>query len=180
VPSVRPPTASTADLERLARLVASASHGRLELQVDARQIRLAVRDDILFPRGSAELGAIGRGLLDDLVVGPLSEPLDISVEGHSDDLPIATHRFPSNWELSSFRATRVARYLVEHGVPEGRIRVSGYADTRPRVPNDSPEHRAQNRRVDIVLQLPASPGKLESQRALMPPPEPDTGNWTQI
>jgi len=175
-----PPARPSADLERLARRVAGASRGRLELQVDARQIRLAVRDDILFPRGSAELGPAGRGLLDDLVTGLLSEPLEISVEGHSDDLPIATPRFPSNWELSSFRATRVARYLIEQGVPEGRIRVSGYADTHPRVPNDSPEHRAQNRRVDIVLQLPAAPGKQAPQRAPLPLQVPDRGGWAQI
>ncbi|MDK2959817.1 MAG: chemotaxis protein MotB, partial [Bacillota bacterium] len=74
------------------------------------------------------------------------------VEGHTDNLPINTYRFPSNWELSTARATTVVRYLAEkHGIPPDRLSAAGYGEWRPVAPNDTPEHRAQNRRVDIVV-----------------------------
>jgi chemotaxis protein MotB len=139
------------ELEQVLQRVAQAADERLDLSYDQREIRLEVRDDILFPLGSAELGAEGRALLTQLAGTLATEDLRISVEGHTDDLPIATERFPSNWELSSFRATTVARHLIGQGVPETRIRITGYADTRPRVANDSPANRARNRRVSIVL-----------------------------
>jgi len=79
-------------------------------------------------------------------------PNDISVEGHTDNVPITGGPFASNWELSAIRATTVLRYLVSNdGLPEDRMSATGYADTRPLVPNDTPEHRQQNRRVDIVV-----------------------------
>jgi len=82
----------------------------------------------------------------------LAFPYNITVEGHTDDQPIHTERFPSNWELSTARAISVMRYLSERrGVPAARMGVAGYADIHPVVPNDSPEHRAANRRVEFVF-----------------------------
>ncbi|EWG98544.1 hypothetical protein Q427_29990 [Halomonas sp. BC04] len=76
---------------------------------------------------------------------------DVSVEGHTDSIPIATARFPSNWELSSARAIAVLRYLAELGIDIERLRAVGYAETRPLESNDSAEGRAMNRRVELLL-----------------------------
>lgn len=132
-----------------------ATHGEqqhLELLLDRHQLRLEVGNDILFPSGTADLTAPGRSLLADVAEALHDDRLAISVEGHTDDVPITTARFPSNWELSSIRATTVARELIALGIPEDRLRVIGHADTRPRAANDSPANRALNRRVSLVLE----------------------------
>ncbi|RTR04446.1 OmpA/MotB family protein [Halomonas nitroreducens] len=114
-------------------------------------VTLRIEDRLLFSSGRANLTGDGRQVL-----GRLAERLGdftghISVEGHTDSLPIATSRFPSNWELSTGRASAVVRYLAEAGVPRGRLRAIGYADTQPLAGNDSPEGRAANRRVELLL-----------------------------
>jgi chemotaxis protein MotB len=76
----------------------------------------------------------------------------ISVEGHTDDVPIATPQFPSNWELSSARASGVVRHFVGRGLHPDRFKAIGYAATRPLERNDSPEARARNRRVNLMLE----------------------------
>ena len=77
----------------------------------------------------------------------------ISVEGHSDDVPIQTIMFPSNWDLSAQRALVVAHGLLDSGVLDSkRISVSGFADSKPLMPNDSAINRAKNRRVELVLE----------------------------
>lgn len=81
----------------------------------------------------------------------------VLVTGHTDDLPIANRRFASNWELSAARAAAVGRALLAQGLEPGRLTIRGLADQRPRVPNDSPAHRARNRRVEIELS-PLKPG----------------------
>lgn len=109
-----------------------------------------------FGSGSAELSDEGKALLQTMRQGALSaqETQDyiITVEGHTDNIPIATLQFPSNWELSTGRAAAVVRYLIELGIPAQRLRVAGYADTFPKVANDTPENRAQNRRVVMKLE----------------------------
>ena len=137
-----------------------AAHGEqqnLELLLDRHQLRLEVGNDILFPSGTADLADAGRSLLAELSDALSDDRLKISVEGHTDDVPINTARFPSNWELSSIRATTVARELIALGVPQQRLRVTGYADTRPRADNDSPANRALNRRVSLVLEIAEDP-----------------------
>lgn len=137
-----------------------AIHGEqqhLELLLDRHQLRLEVGNDILFPSGTADLTAPGRSLLADVAEALHDDQLEISVEGHTDDVPINTARFPSNWELSSIRATTVARELIALGIPEHRLRVTGHADTRPRAANDSPVSRALNRRVSLVLEWAEAP-----------------------
>jgi chemotaxis protein MotB len=75
----------------------------------------------------------------------------ITVSGHTDNVPISTSQFRSNWDLSVMRATTVAHQLIAAGIAPERLLASGHADTQPRVPNDTPEHRALNRRIDITL-----------------------------
>ena len=109
-------------------------------------------DKSLYDSGSAELRTETRHILD-VVNGQLRiRKNDIRVEGNTDDVPIHTAQFPSNWELSAARAVGVARYLVEtDGLSPKRLEVAGYGEFRPRVPNDNDEHRQANRRVDIVV-----------------------------
>jgi chemotaxis protein MotB len=79
-------------------------------------------------------------------------PNVIRVEGHTDDVPIHTTQFASNWELSTARATRVVQLLIEQGgLPADRLSAAGYGEYHPRVGNDSAANRARNRRVDIVI-----------------------------
>jgi len=111
-----------------------------------------VTDDMLFPKGEADVTPGTARLLDKVssIIAKTSNL--IRVEGHTDDLPINTTRFPSNWELSTSRATTVVRYLIEHDrIDPARISAAGYADSRPLVPNDSEANRRFNRRVDIVI-----------------------------
>ncbi|AMD01802.1 OmpA/MotB family protein [Halomonas chromatireducens] len=114
-------------------------------------ITLRIDDNLLFSSGQADLTSQGREVL-----GRLRELLqsfdgDVSVEGHTDSIPIATARFPSNWELSSARAIAVLRYLAELGVDIERLRAVGYAETRPLASNETAEGRAENRRVELLL-----------------------------
>ena len=76
----------------------------------------------------------------------------VRVEGHTDDRPIFTQRYQSNWELSTARATSVVTFLVENmNIPSQRLAIAGYGEFRPLGPNDSDANRAKNRRVDIVV-----------------------------
>lgn len=109
-------------------------------------------DGTLFDLGSAELKPSAKQVLDRVAEVLSAVPNPVLIEGHTDNLPIRTAQYPSNWELSAARAARVLRYLVQKGgIPAERLIAVGYADTRPLVPNSSPANRAQNRRVDIAV-----------------------------
>jgi chemotaxis protein MotB len=111
-----------------------------------------VTDDVLFASGSAELSPHGRRILDVIEPTLADLPNRITVDGHTNSLPIATDRFPSNWELSADRATGVLRYLARPGgLPVARLSASGYADTRPLRPPSDPRALRVNRRVEIVV-----------------------------
>jgi chemotaxis protein MotB len=114
-------------------------------------ITLRIDDNLLFASGEAQLTRQGREVIKALV--PTLEAFDgtISVEGHTDNIPISTPRFPSNWELSMSRAIAVLRYFIEAGIPETRLRAIGYADTQPLQSNETAAGRAANRRVEILL-----------------------------
>lgn len=121
-----------------------------------------VSDQVLFEPGSADLRPEGRAVLDGLADALVALPNHVAIEGHTDDVPIATARFPSNWELSTARATSVLQYLLAaHGFPPQRLTASGYGEQHPVASNAEPAGRARNRRVDIaVLSMtpPAPPG----------------------
>jgi chemotaxis protein MotB len=113
-----------------------------------------VTDKVLFDLGSADLRPQGARVLD--AIGPSLAKVGntLSVEGHTDNIPISGGAFPSNWELSTERATTVLRYLLSKRVSPRRVSAAGYADQRPLVGNDTPAHRARNRRVAIVVLNP--------------------------
>lgn len=111
-----------------------------------------VTDKVLFDSGAAALRPGSQSILD-AIGEPLSRiPNDIAVEGHTDNSPINTSQYPTNWELSTARATSVLRYLVDQdGVAPTRIGATGYGEMRPAVPNDTAAHKAQNRRVEVIV-----------------------------
>ncbi|GMQ86999.1 MAG: hypothetical protein BMS9Abin08_0197 [Gammaproteobacteria bacterium] len=126
---------------------------RVEVAVHPGEVNLEISDSILFARGSAALTHEGRALLKDLAEVLGGQPYTLSVEGHTDNIPIETTRYPSNWELSSARAAVVTRKLIEQGIAPDRVRAIGYGETRPLADNRTPEGRSRNRRVSFILQL---------------------------
>ncbi|WP_186455618.1 OmpA family protein [Nitrospirillum pindoramense] len=132
----------------LNQLEAAGRPAGLDVIVSDRKLTIAIKDRILFASGKADLAAPGRQLLRAVAHSLRALTGVITVEGHTDDVAIATARFPTNWELSSARATAVVRELIADGVEPGRLRAVGYADTKPLDPHD----RAANRRVTIVVE----------------------------
>lgn len=131
----------------------------VQVSVQKGQINLQIPDSILFAAGTANLNEAGLPVLDRIAELLKGSRYGVSIEGHTDNTPIRSLRYPSNWELSAARASAVLRYLIARGVPAERMRAIGYADTRPVAPNDNPASRAQNRRVALVLHLaPPSEG----------------------
>lgn len=128
----------------------------VQVAVSPGAVNVEIADSVLFVPASAELNPHGRLVLERLAQALARNNLAVSVEGHTDDLPIRNERFPSNWELSSHRATTVTRYLVVRGIAPGRLRAIGYAETRPKANNDTPQGRARNRRVSLVVHLDAT------------------------
>ncbi len=112
-----------------------------------------VTDNVLYAVGSAELEPEGRSVLDAMASALAVLPNNIAIEGHTDNQPIiGGGLYPTNWELSTARATSVLRYLIDtHHLNPARLSAAGYADTRPLVPNTSPANQALNRRVEIVV-----------------------------
>lgn len=159
-PDVMQTAAERSDDRSLQRLLTelerSALAGRVEVSVLPGAVNLEISDHILFAPASAALTAGGRALLDDLAATLKALPYALSVEGHTDDVPIRTARYPSNWELAAARASTVTRHLIEGGLAAGRVRAIGYAETRPRADNLTPAGRARNRRVAFVLRMPES------------------------
>ncbi len=131
--------------------------GQVEVISSAQAVIVRIADRILFASGRAGLEVSGVELVRRLAPVLAKAGSTISIEGHTDNVPISTFVYPSNWELSAARAATVLRQLVDLGLPPGRLRAIAYADTHPVVPNDTPEHRAQNRRVELVIASGTSP-----------------------
>ncbi len=125
--------------------------GEFKIAYEAIGIRLILQEKLLFDSGSADIKPETRVILDKIYEILKDLPNPVEVEGHTDNIPISTERFPSNWELSTARAGAVVRYLIAKGINPERLKASGYADTRPIASNATPEGRAQNRRVEIVI-----------------------------
>lgn len=125
--------------------------------IDERGVIVSFKDSALFESGSARLRPDAEDMLRRFAQMIYALPNDIAVEGHTDDQPISTSRFPSNWELSAQRAGAVARYLEGNGVEGQRMEVIGRGPHNPRFRNDSPEKRALNRRVEVII-APQRPG----------------------
>jgi chemotaxis protein MotB len=138
---------------RLARDLADAIRlDRIRMHRDARGLILSLPEQAAFAVASSEVSNEARQMIDRIAAAVAPTPNAIRVEGHTDDVPIRTSRFTSNWELSTARASAVVEYLVtSSGLAPERLSAAGYGEFHPRVPNDTPENRASNRRIDLVI-----------------------------
>ncbi|MEJ7713938.1 MAG: OmpA family protein [Pyrinomonadaceae bacterium] len=112
---------------------------------------VSLADAGFFDAGEAELRVEAVPMITALAESLRSSDAMIRVEGHTDSIPISTSRFPSNWELSTARASKVLSELLARGVQSSRLSLAGYAGERPIADNSTPEGRARNRRVDLVV-----------------------------
>jgi chemotaxis protein MotB len=145
--------------ERIEAALAAAGHaGAARFEIDERGLVVhIVADQVLFDAEEAVLRPEGQQLLDALAPTLREVPNDLGVEGHANHLPVTPGGpWPSNWELSAYRATTVVRYLTTDGVPGTRMVANGYSDTRPLVPPTDPNSISVNRRVDVVVLSDAS------------------------
>ena len=115
-------------------------------------MRIILTGDLLFDVGESELSSEARTSLQTVVEVMRHTPYMINIVGHTDNLPMRSNRFKSNWELSVARASTVARFLIDEiGMNPNQFVVSGYASYRPIEPNTTAENRAKNRRVEIIV-----------------------------
>jgi chemotaxis protein MotB len=155
------------------RLERELADGSVALGVDARGVVISLRESGSFPVGSADLTPVSREVLGKIAATLADLDSTVRVEGHTDDVPIKTPRFASNWELSTARAINVVQYLVTGGgLAASRLSASGYGEFHPRVPNDSPDNRAKNRRVDLVILNPVTRA---SEEPAAPAAAPEAG-----
>lgn len=140
----------------------------VEIMEEERGLVVSIKDTLLFSSASAELNPQARDIIKKLAQSLVMVPNYIRIEGHTDNIPINTARFPSNWELSVMRACNVMHvFQDEAGISPERLSAVGYGEYRPRVPNTSPDNQAINRRVDIVI-LKKDYDKIESQAGVNP------------
>lgn len=134
------------------QLEAELERGQIRIQELRGQLQVSAADDVLFDSGLAQIKPEGQRLLAAVAeqIGKFSG-YSVRVEGHTDNRPISTARFPSNWDLSAARAVEVVRFLVSVGVDPAMLSAVGYGSHHPVVANDTPENRARNRRIEIVL-----------------------------
>ena len=142
-------------------LQSEVASGRVAIEQLRDGLNVKLTQAVLFPSGSAQVEAEGTELLGKVAHRLLELPHRIQVQGHTDNVPIAgrlAERYPSNWELAGARAASVVRILAERGVPPQRLSAVSLADTQPVAPNDTPEGRAANRRIEIrLVPAPGSP-----------------------
>ncbi|RTZ47715.1 protein MotD [Candidimonas sp. SYP-B2681] len=125
----------------------------IDVIVNERSVSFRIKNEILFSTAQADLSLEGLAVLKQLVPVFNSVEHSITVEGHTDSVPmLRNRRFPSNWELSGARAASVVRYLEANGVASGRLRAVGNAYTKPLASNNTPEGRASNRRVELIME----------------------------
>ncbi|MCC6990148.1 MAG: OmpA family protein [Acidobacteria bacterium] len=149
-PPVDPAVALRDEVERA--LAPELAAGYLQIVEDPRGLVVEVPEAGAFDVGQADLAPEARAMLSRIATMLSALPNAVRVEGHSDTTPIRTPQYASNWDLSTARATRVVAFLVTTaGLAPARLSAAGYAEFRPRASNATPEGRARNRRVDLVL-----------------------------
>ena len=132
-------------------IVAEGLQDDVDAEIDGRGVIVRIDGQVLYARGDAELKPASASMLTRIARLIQGTEHRLMIEGHTDDLPIQTVRYPSNWELSTARAIAGMQFLVDHGVDAARVGVAGYANLRPIEPNDTAAHRAANRRVEFVF-----------------------------
>ncbi len=152
----------------LARFRPLIDAGKLRVKIVDGRMVVELASDVLFPSGSAKLSKEGRASIDEVAVLLAGIPdRNFQVEGHTDNVPIHTTAYPSNWDLAADRALNVVKAMVEAGMPAERISAASYGEAKPAQSNETPEGRAANRRIEIVVvpDLSSLPGFEELNRA---------------
>jgi chemotaxis protein MotB len=144
-------------LQQMAQLAENAmspliAQGLVDVQVNGGVVDIAIRSDILFASGSALLAPEAHPVIRQLAEVLGMFPNSIQVKGHTDNVPIASGSYPSNWELSAARSASVVHMLVEGGIDPRRLAVVAYGEYRPVLPNTTPDGRNANRRVVLTIQ----------------------------
>lgn len=139
--------------EELSKLIVENNYSNsIQLEENERGVTIHILDDILFPPGKADMNESSKLVLKKLAKVLSTIPNDIRIEGHTDNIPIFTERYPSNWHLSVDRALSTAYYLIkQENISPDKVSIVGYSEYRPIATNDTPESRAKNRRVDLVI-----------------------------
>jgi len=154
--------------ELQAALSEESGKGMLQIEQGPKRLIIRIEERGSFGSGSADLNPEFAGMVARVGESLALIPGEIAVEGHTDEIPISTLRFRSNWDLSAGRAAAVANALLSGpGVAPERVRVQGHAETRPRVANDSATNRALNRRVEIVVDLSGPVQSLEREARVL-------------
>ncbi len=136
----------------LTRFRALIDAGKLKVRIVDGRMVVVLATDILFGSGSATLSKDGKAAIAEVAQVLSSIPKrSFQVEGHTDNVPIATAQYPSNWELAAARAVNVVKAMVDAGMPSERISAASFGDTRPVAPNDAPETKSLNRRIEIII-----------------------------
>ena len=141
----------SAELQEL--LEKEIEEGLLEIETDHTKIIIRIQEKGSFPSGRANLNPGFYEVITKITDAIAGTPGNIVVAGHTDNIPISTKRFRSNWELSSARAVTVVHAILSNSlIDAGRIMIEGHADSNPVMPNDSRENRAKNRRVELSIE----------------------------
>ncbi len=151
-------------------LAGAITAGQLEIGADDRGLVLSLPESATFPVASADVTSDAQAVIDR--VATTLEPLDVAVriEGHTDDTPIRTVRYSSNWELSTARASAVVARFIQQRVDPRRLSAAGYGEFHPRTSNATADGRASNRRVDVVVITTSA--SASAQATANAPPEP--------
>jgi chemotaxis protein MotB len=136
----------------VADLEAEVADGQIEIEQLRDGLQLSLTQEVLFAIGSAQVNPSGRKVLAKVARRLREIPHRVVVEGHSDNVPIHSEVYPTNWELAGARASGVVRLLAEQGVDPARLSAISYGEFKPRASNATPEGRAKNRRIEISLQ----------------------------
>ena len=131
------------------------THGRLKQYAKVEEtedkVKITIEMPFFFDTGKADINPEAKQALQGLVAPIKNFPHMVLIEGHTDNVPITRGRYPSNWELSVARAVSVINFMVSRGVPASKLVAGGYGQYRSAYENDTPEHRALNRRIEITL-----------------------------
>jgi chemotaxis protein MotB len=155
-------------------LEAEVATGQIEIQQLREGLRLNLTQEVLFSSGSAEVNTGGRAVLTKVAERVRGLPHGVEVQGHTDNVPIHSERYPTNWELAGARASRVVRFLEQEGVAPDRLCAISHGEYAPVAPNDSEAGRAKNRRIEITLKPVTAVAAATAQEEQAPAAEDGT------
>lgn len=143
------PEQNKALIDEVKKLVSNASG--VSVKSEPRGVVVTFSDAVLFPSGSAEIKPESAGVLENLSKFVKTAPGRITIEGHTDNVPLSGGKYASNWELSTARAASMVHYFIGRGIDPDKFSIAGYAEYRPVASNDTDEGKAKNRRVEMVI-----------------------------